>query len=209
MSTPPLTPEQLAQLPHDDRGPALLAVHWVLTGLAVIFLGLRLYCKRITNRRLLWDDWILMAALLTILVTDILTTILVIEFGLGRHSWDLKIYDLSKFIILISSRATFTLISIGWSKTAFAVALLRLTTGLTRSSVWFIIISLNITTIISALVPWIQCAPLAKTWDPAIPGTCWAPKVGTKIWIGMGGLFIFFPSLFAVISAAPSKMQQL
>lgn len=62
MADPQLTPEQLAQLPHDDRGPAVLAVHWSLTAVATIFLALRVYCKRITGRRLWWDDWILIAA---------------------------------------------------------------------------------------------------------------------------------------------------
>jgi hypothetical protein len=116
-----------------------------------------------------------------------------VDFKLGRHSWDLQITDLAKFIILLSSRATLTLTAAGWTKMAFAATLLRLTEGFTKRFVWFIIISLNVTTIISALVPWIQCEPIAKTWDPTLPGTCWAPKVGTKIWIGMGGLLSFNP----------------
>lgn len=81
----------------------------------------------------------------------------------------------------------------GWTKMAFAVTLLRLSEGVTKAFIWFIIISLNVTTIISAAVPWMQCVPLAKTWDGTLPGTCWAPKVGTKIWIGMGGSSHLFP----------------
>jgi len=102
---------------------------------------------------------------------------------------------LSSFILILSSRATVTLTCLGWTKTAFAATLLRLTDGVTKSFVWFILVFTNITTIISAAVPWMQCDPLAKTWDPALPGSCWAPKVGTKIWIGMGGSSILFPSL--------------
>ncbi|KAK4040973.1 hypothetical protein C8A01DRAFT_35029 [Parachaetomium inaequale] len=177
MAAPGLTPEQLAQLPHDDRCPAMLATHWGLTALATVFLALRVYCKRITSLRLWWDDWILIAAWVTILATVCLTTALVAEFKLGRHSWDLEIHDLSKFIIISSSRATFTLTSLGWTKTAFAVTLLRLTAGRTKGFVWFVIVSINITTI---------CAPLDKVWNPAVPGSCWAPKVGTKVWIGLG-----------------------
>lgn len=145
---------------------------------------------------------------MTIIATDVLTTALVLEFKLGRHSWDLGVTpaNLAKFIILLSARASLTLTSLGWTKTAFAVTLLRLTEGLTRRSVWFIIISLNITTILSGLVPWIQCSPLQKTWNPVVEGTCWAPKVGTKIWIGMGGMsyfcFTFFVSLFCKVQIA-------
>ena len=125
---------------------------------------------------------------------DGLTTALVHEFKLGRHSWGLEIHDLAKFLIIISSRATFTITALGWTKTAFAVTLLRLTTGMTKSFLWFIIISVNITTIVSAAVPWIQCDPIAKTWVPDMPGACWAPKVGTKVWIGTAGpsVHVFF-----------------
>lgn len=130
---------------------------------------------------------------MAILATDILTVALVLEFKLGKHSWDLEVtpQNLARFIILLSSRASFTLTALGWTKTAFAVTLLRLTDGFTRSFVWFIIISLNATTVVSGLVPWIQCTPLEKTWNPTVEGACWAPKVGTKIWIGMGGMNSF------------------
>jgi hypothetical protein len=122
-----------------------------------------------------------------ILATDTLTTILVRQFGLGKHSYDLNIYNPSLFILLINSRATTTLTSLAWTKTAFAVALLRLTTDRTKAFVWFIIISVNITLGFSAAVPFIQCQPLAKAWQGELPGNCWAPGVGTKIWIGTGG----------------------
>jgi len=57
-----MTPEELAQLPHDDRGPQILAIHWTLTAFATIFLGLRIYAKHLTGRNLWWDDWVLIAA---------------------------------------------------------------------------------------------------------------------------------------------------
>jgi len=58
----PLTPEAMALLPHDDRGPALEAASWSLTGLATVLLGLRIYCKFLGRRGLWWDDWLLMSA---------------------------------------------------------------------------------------------------------------------------------------------------
>lgn len=59
---PAWTPEQLAALPHDDAGPTLLTVSWLLTGLASVFLGLRIYCKFVGHRALYWDDWVLCGA---------------------------------------------------------------------------------------------------------------------------------------------------
>ncbi len=56
------TPDQLAALPHNNSGPKLDAVIWALTGLASMFLGLRLYCKLSRHKRLWWDDYILIAS---------------------------------------------------------------------------------------------------------------------------------------------------
>jgi hypothetical protein len=124
-----------------------------------------------------------------IILDDALTHALVHEFKLGRHSWDLQINNPVKFVLLLSSRATVTITAIAWTKTAFAVRLLRLTTGHVYRFVWFIIISITVAMGFSAAVPWIQCQPLAKGWNSSISGACWAPGVGTTIWIVTGGSF--------------------
>jgi hypothetical protein len=59
---PPLTPEQLAALPHDNQGPGLNATIWTLIAISSIFLALRVYCKFSRHRGLWWDDWILIAS---------------------------------------------------------------------------------------------------------------------------------------------------
>ena len=59
---PDLSQQGQPNLSHDDRGPVLLGVSWGLTGLATVFLALRLYCKHLSRRRLWWDDYILIAS---------------------------------------------------------------------------------------------------------------------------------------------------
>ena len=59
---PTLTPEQLAALPHNSRGPELNVILWVLAGLSGGFLALRLYCKMRRGKGPWWDDWVLLAA---------------------------------------------------------------------------------------------------------------------------------------------------
>jgi hypothetical protein len=46
----------------ESRGPLLGAVTWVLAISALVFLSLRVYCKRIRNRRLWYDDYVLIFA---------------------------------------------------------------------------------------------------------------------------------------------------
>lgn len=122
-----------------------------------------------------------------IIVNDVLTTVLVNTYKLGSHSWDIEVDDPIRFMLLLSSRATVTITSLVWTKTAFGVTLLRLTEGNVYRLIWFILISANVAMGFSAAVPWIQCQPLAKGWNQGIPGVCWAPGIGTKIWIGTGG----------------------
>lgn len=78
---------------------------------------------------------------------------------------------------------TFFILAAVWSKTSFAVTLLRFTEGYTKIAVWFCIVFMNIAMTLSAIFTWTKCDPPAKTWDPSVPGTCWdaAPTVGYSI----------------------------
>lgn len=49
-------------LSHEDLGPQLNLIFWLLTGLAFVFLVLRLYCKFHRGRKLWWDDHLLIAS---------------------------------------------------------------------------------------------------------------------------------------------------
>ncbi|KAK0614424.1 hypothetical protein B0T14DRAFT_438922 [Immersiella caudata] len=163
----------LAALPHDNMGPTVLIVTWVLTAIASIFLALRLYCKISVNRRIWWDDGILLASYICLLIQASLTTFLV-SVGYGLHIWDFPKENFAPgFLIPIAVRGTFSLVALTWSKTAFGVTLLRLTTGGMRYAVWFIIITVNITLGLSALMGWVQCKPLSAMWDPSVVGDCW------------------------------------
>lgn len=51
-----------ANLPHDNLGPNLNIAIWILTGAALVFLCLRLYCKLSIRKGLWWDDGMLIAA---------------------------------------------------------------------------------------------------------------------------------------------------
>lgn len=180
---PTFTAEQLAQLPHEDRGPALIATSWCLTVFASVFLTLRIYCKTLARGRrgLWWDDWILVAAWALLVIDAALATHMVIGYKYGRHVWDFPPIrnpaQLDAFVVLASARATITITAIAWTKTAFAITLLRLTEGWVKRSLWFIIVTVNVSLGLSALFFWIQCTePLATSWTPSMPRTevsCW------------------------------------
>jgi hypothetical protein len=180
------TPEQLALLPHDSLGPALAGTTWMLAAIATIFLALRIYCKLSRGLRLWWDDWILLAAWITLVVQVSLTSYLV-SFGYGKHAWDFSVDNIPKILLPLTVRSTFTLTLLAWSKTAFGVTLLRLTEGWLKRAVWFIIITVNIALGLSAMLPWLQCKPLYAAWTLGVESKCWPTYVVFHFHIFSGG----------------------
>jgi len=170
-SGPVLTPEQIAFLPHDTLGPSLTAIVWILTLLAAAFLSARVYCKSLFAGKLWWDDGILIAAFVCLLI-DVCITTYVVSLGYGRHIWDFPLENFPKFTLPVAVRAVFSITSLAWSKTAFAVTLLRLTQGHMKTAVWFVIVTVNVSLGISALLYFVQCTPLAAAWDSTVDGKC-------------------------------------
>lgn len=75
--------------------------------------------------------------------------------------------------LLVNISGTFAILATAWSKTSFAITLLRISTGWIRALVWCIIASMNMLLGLSALFNWIQCTPFEKSWNPTVEGTCY------------------------------------
>lgn len=112
-----------------------------------------------------------------LLLVDVILTTYLVTLGYGKHIWDFPQENFPKFFLPVMVRATFSITAIAWSKTAFGVTMLRLTTGWTRQVVWFIIITVNISLGLSALLPWVQCKPLPASWNFLSEGDCWDKNV--------------------------------
>ena len=123
------------------------------------------------------------------MIVDVgLATYLVNHFGFGRHLWDLpQPLDIPKFILTLWVRATITLVAMLFTKTAFAITLLRLTEGLTKRFLWFVIISINMVLGVNALLLWVQCRPVAKIWHLDMPGKCFSTNATIKYAICVSG----------------------
>ena len=64
-----------------------------------------------------------------------------------------------------------------WSKTAFAITLLRLASPKIKWIIWFIIVTINVGLTLAAIFMWVQCDPPRKVWETDLPGTCWDGNV--------------------------------
>lgn len=166
---------------------------WTLCLTATTFLALRLWCKIDRKHGLWWDDYILIASWVSdkplptqcatpnqsqsgevltnmqiIMFTDCI--VISVEFATGYVSpdgWD------DRMTILVSVSSVLTTVGQAWTKSAFAVTLLRpgITEGRRRGVLWFIVASLNIYMIITFFLQWTNyCGKTAEWWK--IHGVC-------------------------------------
>ncbi|KAK8088295.1 hypothetical protein PG997_003256 [Apiospora hydei] len=71
----------------------------------------------------------------------------------------------------------FAILGAVWSKTSWAITLLRLSKGLLHNVILFIVISINILMGLSIVFNFIQCIPSRKLWEPYLEGACWPSQI--------------------------------
>ena len=167
---PPPAPVDPALVPHDSAGAQVNSVQWTLFSIATCFLAVRLYCKRISRQGIWWDDLILVISWVVLLVASALLSVMVAR-GFGRHPWD-QYWGSPNEILIMWVRNTLAMTAAAWSKTAFAVTLLRFADGWVKWAVWFILVTLNIVVALNSIMNWVGCDPIQRSWNPEIPGHC-------------------------------------
>lgn len=70
-----------------------------------------------------------------------------------------------------------SILAAAWSKSSFAVTLLRLSKGGMRQLIWFIIASVNVFLGLSCIFTYVQCTPVRRLWDFSVVGVCWPQNV--------------------------------
>lgn len=173
-----LTAEEIYQ----GLGPMLLVVCWSMTAVAALFLAARLYVKLTTHKRLWWDDHLLVASWF-MLVAFSATTTCGIKYGLGIHFQNLKNApgsrpsDMNELQLVLVVATVFSVMGAAWSKTSFALTLLRITSGMIHHVIWFIIVTMNIVLTFNAILQFLWCQPASVAWSSGSGGTCWSKSV--------------------------------
>ncbi|EGO52363.1 hypothetical protein NEUTE1DRAFT_90554 [Neurospora tetrasperma FGSC 2508] len=159
----------------NPQGAALLAIFWSIHAACTIFVGLRLYCKVIRGRCLWWDDHLLIVAWALLFVNTVFTSTSVL-IGYGLHT-DAVPAENEKYLSIIGGiNGTTSVLHVLFSKVSFAVTLLRITDGWLKRLVWFIIITLTLCQVSTALLFWLLCEPPEATWNSSIMNKkCWSP----------------------------------
>ncbi|KAK1638445.1 hypothetical protein BDP81DRAFT_460063 [Colletotrichum phormii] len=171
----------------DDTAQAenIQTVLWTLVVLSAVFLGLRIYCKiSYTYTKIRIEDILLVASWL-VLASDAALNEFIIKSRFGRPDFPITVDNITVLAIVGLSSITCSFVGQVWSKTAFAISLLRMCDGWKKAFVWFSIISMNVLFTFSSLSFWIGCVPLEKRWKPFADGTCYDLK-----WVVSFGIFV-------------------
>ncbi|KAK0707746.1 hypothetical protein B0H67DRAFT_321675 [Lasiosphaeris hirsuta] len=82
------------------------------------------------------------------------------------------------------TRTAFTITAASWSKTSFAVTMLRLGSGWVKWAVWFIMVTMNIAMGLNAMmIGFTSCTPVQKSWSADIEGHLLAPHRHYRAWL--------------------------
>ncbi|KAK3495204.1 uncharacterized protein B0T23DRAFT_403968 [Neurospora hispaniola] len=161
----------------ENRGSEILAVTWTLTGLAAVSLVVRIVWKLRSKKKLWWDDHICSLSWF-VLKTSIFIVTIATSKGLGEHVQAIPEDNLPAIGLLGNFIGTLSILASVWSKTSFALTLLRLLSGRwTKDLLWLGVATIHVFLIVNALFMWIRCSPAAKTWDTYMEGTCWDNQV--------------------------------
>ncbi|KAK1752860.1 hypothetical protein QBC47DRAFT_387261 [Echria macrotheca] len=159
-----------------NYGPLLNLLIWTLAGASAAFLALRIWAKVRRDRKLWYDDHILVLAWTFLTAACILQTVdTTLGFGGPRENVDPSLVDTTR---LVSTIAGFLLIlATAWSKTSFALTLLRISTGWPKKIVMFVLVTTNLAIAASGAIQWAHCWPLRKVWEQSIDGYCWPLRI--------------------------------
>lgn len=159
-----------------DPSLSIKSAIWILVSLSAVFLALRLYCKR-RGSGFHWDDTILVASWTALLGYVILATIIFDTVNAQRNSGlPISTDALNRLATLGICSTTLAITTQSWSKTSFAITLLRISDGWLSYFLWAVIVSMNVLFGLGALFLWVGCSPLEKAWHPRVAGTCWDPS---------------------------------
>jgi len=107
--------------------------------------------------------------------------------GFGKHKWDLDADSITATTLLQLISSTFSITASAWSKTSFALTMLRLSGPRARHLIWFIIVTVNLTKAVSGGLGWVSCTPLYKAWEPYAEGICWDKRAISNFNLFSGG----------------------
>ncbi|KAK0649946.1 hypothetical protein B0T16DRAFT_138491 [Cercophora newfieldiana] len=173
-----------------------------VTGISLVMMVLRFFCKAKYSKRFGWDDYLLAASWVCLLIYFGLTAAAVTH-GIGRHRALIPPASLVMALRLLYAGRFFAIIASAISKTSFIVTLMPMAKKRwQRNVLWSVMISLNLVLWICGFSLFFECSPIRKAWDISATGTCWGLQTQVNVEVAAGGysaIMDFALTLLAVI----------
>ncbi|KAL2131694.1 hypothetical protein VTI74DRAFT_4737 [Chaetomium olivicolor] len=183
----------------ENRGPVNMAVVSTLTGLGLLFVAARIYCRAVLRDRLAIEDYIIILSTVLI-ISNVVLACVAIAYGAGRHLATLPPEDAHRAIFFIVVSSAPGILSFTLPKFAAIILLAKiLNPGWWHKVVmWVISIIYFLMSAVTMVLVWVQCTPVAAQWGGA-EGTCWNPGTVfpyTVVHGVVGALFDFYLAIY-------------
>ncbi|KAJ4391652.1 hypothetical protein N0V93_005271 [Gnomoniopsis smithogilvyi] len=157
-------------------GELAKAIHSSFASITTVFLLTRIWSRKSQHKGLWWDDWLLVAAWICLLIGNG-SNAAAPSYGFNiitgtPHGWRLVFTSITCFYI-----------GGAFAKTAFGVTLLRLSSGRTKILLGAIIVITWAFAITLGIVTWIPICD-TKSEEVGLKGQC--VQIGTLLWIHIG-----------------------
>ncbi|KAG2420169.1 hypothetical protein HFD88_004969 [Aspergillus terreus] len=154
------------------RGERALVVTAVLTGLAILIVGMRLFARAGLMKFMGREDWTILVSLIFAVVYLALVCAEV-HFGLGMHKSELTDYQFKQQLKRLWAAIPFYNASLCTTKFSILFQYLRIFPDkrfrLACYIVMAIVAAYGTWAVVSAFV---NCLPVARFWDPSVGGSC-------------------------------------
>jgi len=95
-----------------------------------------------------------------------------VHLGFGKDFGAIKAELVSTARLISVFAGFFLILAACWSKTSFAITLLRISHGWPRRWVIFVIFTTNFFLAGSGVLHWAQCFPFRRLWEQDVEGNC-------------------------------------
>ncbi|KAK9788262.1 putative Integral membrane protein [Seiridium cardinale] len=204
----------------DDRGPELLAITWVFTGLAIIVVALKLFTRQRFLQGLGWDDFFIFLSLvgrtgngtdlsltsfqILIVICTSLFTYDVYPLGMGKHTAELGIQRTSEVVKIFLIASPFGVMAYSFPNISVAILLQRLLAPnkLRKYLLYLLVCSQVVIAAVSCILLLVQCRPTDYLWNHTIQATCFPAKTVSKYSYLVGSFTTFTDVILGIMPIA-------
>ncbi|KAI5866743.1 hypothetical protein GGS23DRAFT_285424 [Durotheca rogersii] len=163
----------LADLPHDERANVLIGAVCLVSSLATLAVGLRLYTRSRMLKQLGVDDYLITIALMFTVATGI-SQCLNTRNGLGKHMWDFDtVEQLKRYLKGFYVSITLYTTGLMFIKLAFLAHYYRvLAVKKMRIAITAAMIIIGSWSLSQVLVSIFTCDPIRGFWEKSTEPTC-------------------------------------